>query len=122
MAPFECNPGPESMGIKCKKNEFGTGMYNSFAFDHGNRRWIPDQYFSYPRIGAFEVFVKKGRQRIEVFSKLKRMKWPNPDWLLAAIEQAVEDELRALLQKKCSTLAAAFRKFDRNADGVVNKG
>ena len=33
-----------------------------------------------------------------------------------------DDELRALLQKKCSTLAAAFRKFDKNADGVVNKG
>merc|ERR1719262_1364010 len=80
------------------------------------------------------------------------MKWPNLDWLLASIEQVVEkklggyseaapevkkqrkytgvdgkthitdDELRELLKKKCSTLAAAFRKFDKNADGCVNKG
>merc|ERR1719240_2208603 len=33
-----------------------------------------------------------------------------------------DDELRELLKKKCSTLAAAFRKFDKNGDGVVNKG
>ena len=29
----------------------------------------------------------------EVFSKLQKRKWPNPDWLLAAIEDAVEKKL-----------------------------
>ena len=29
-------------------------------------RWRMDQSFCYPRMGAFEVFVKKGTQRVEV--------------------------------------------------------
>jgi len=39
------------------------------------------QIFRYPRIGAFEVYVNKGRVRKQVFSKLAAGKWPNAQWL-----------------------------------------
>lgn len=149
---IQVNPGPQYQGIKCKQNQYGKKLYHSFVYDENNRNWVPSTAFSYPRIGAFEVFVKKGRQRVEVFSKLKTKKWPNKDWLADRIAatvdsklsgwtapkkevkikkkyagvdgklQITDDELRALLKKKCQTLAAAFRLFDKNGDGEVSKG
>jgi hypothetical protein len=47
----------------------------------------------YPRVGAFEVFVQKGALRVEVFSKLRRLKWPNADWLACAIDRTVFKDL-----------------------------
>ena len=62
-------------------------MYQSFVFDHGNRRWVPDQYFSYPRIGSFEVFVKKGRQRIEARAGGRSGLWTAVSTLLQPCKQ-----------------------------------
>jgi Ca2+-binding EF-hand superfamily protein len=150
----EINPGPRSLGIHCKQNEYNPKLYSSQIMDPDTRRWRQDQTFCYPRVGAFEIFVKKGDQRHEVFSKLKKRKWPNPDWLLAAIEDVVDkklggwaplqsgpppkpkktftgvngkanatdEELRQFMMKKHSTLVAAFRSFDKNGDGQINRG
>merc|ERR1719261_1555125 len=68
----EINPGPRSLGIHCSKNEYNPKLYHSKVMDPDTRRWRMDQTFCYPRMGAFEVFVKKGNQRVEVFSKLQR--------------------------------------------------
>ena len=59
-------------------------------FDDDNRVWKPSTVFSYPRIGALEVFVKKGRERVEVYSKLKRVKWPNKDWLKDQMKKTID--------------------------------
>jgi Ca2+-binding EF-hand superfamily protein len=149
----EINPGPRSLGILCKQNEYNPKLWSSQVMDPDTRRWRMDQTFCYPRVGAFEIFVKKGDQRQEVFSKLKRRKWPNPDWLLAAIEDVVEkklggwapltsgpapkpkrtysgvdgkanatdEDLRQVMMKKHSTIVAAFRSFDKNGDGQINR-
>jgi Ca2+-binding EF-hand superfamily protein len=148
----EINPGPRSLGIHCSKNEYNPKLYYAKVMDPDTRRWKMDQTFCYPRMGAFEVFVKKGSQRVEVFSKLQRRKWPNPDWLLAAIEDAVEkklggwaavkeapakparkysgvngsaiatdEDLRQVVMKKSGTIVAAFRSFDKNGDGQINR-
>lgn len=152
LITVEVNPGPKSLGILCEQDEFNGKLWRSKVMDPNTRRWKKDQTFSYPRIGSFEIFVKKGTQRIEIFSKLKRRLWPNSDWLLAAIEDTVEkkmggygtledveekktrkfsgvngrssvtdEELRELVKKKFSTLAAAFRSFDKNGDGQINR-
>jgi Ca2+-binding EF-hand superfamily protein len=148
----EINPGPKSLGIHCSKNEYNPKLYYAKVMDPDTRRWRMDQTFCYPRMGAFEVFVKKGNQRVEVFSKLQKRKWPNPDWLLAAIEDAVEkklggwaaprdapakptrkfsgiagkaeatdEDLRQVVMKKHATIVAAFRSFDKNGDGQINR-
>jgi Ca2+-binding EF-hand superfamily protein len=148
----EINPGPRSLGIHCSKNEYNPKLYYAKVMDPDTRRWRMDQSFCYPRMGAFEVFVKKGTQRVEVFSKLQKRKWPNPDWLLAAIEDAVEkklggwaavkeapakptrkfsgvagkanatdEDLRQVMMKKHATIVAAFRSFDKNGDGQINR-
>jgi Ca2+-binding EF-hand superfamily protein len=36
-------------------------------------------------------------------------------------KQVTDEELRQIIKKKFSTLIAAFRSFDRNGDGSVNK-
>jgi Ca2+-binding EF-hand superfamily protein len=149
----DINPGPRSLGITCEQNEYNPKLWHSKIMDQDTRRWRRDQTFSYPRIGAFEVFVKKGTQRIEVFSKLKVRKWPNLDWLVACIEDTVEkklggwgeaaapklerkprsfagingkaeatdEDLRGLIKAKFSTLVSAFRSFDKNGDGQINR-
>jgi hypothetical protein len=63
------------------------------AIRAGDPRILSSAALRYPRVGAFEVFVQKGPLRVEVFSKLRRLKWPNPDWLACAIDRIVLKDL-----------------------------
>eukprot|EP00746_Dinoflagellata_sp_MGD_P166656 gnl/MRDRNA2_/MRDRNA2_96703_c0_seq1.p1 gnl/MRDRNA2_/MRDRNA2_96703_c0~~gnl/MRDRNA2_/MRDRNA2_96703_c0_seq1.p1 ORF type:complete len:534 (+),score=110.30 gnl/MRDRNA2_/MRDRNA2_96703_c0_seq1:86-1687(+) len=153
--PFEfvVNPGPKSHGMNCRKIVHNDFLWTTVVMDENTRRWKPETTFRYPRIGAFEVYVCKGKKRQEVFSKLKKTRWPNPQWLCSEVAEIVEkslggwaaepevekegpkrqytgiggkqnatdEDLRALLQGKFSTLVAAFRAFDKNGDRMINK-
>lgn len=153
--PFEfvLNPGPKSHGMTCRKVVHNDFLWTTMVMDQNTRRWSPGTTFRYPRIGAFEVYVCKGKKRQEIFSKLKKTRWPNTQWLCSEIADVVEkslggwdpepeeeqeaprrqytgiggkqnvtdEELRALLKGKFSTLVAAFRAFDKNGDRMINK-
>lgn len=155
-APIETNPGPMRHGINCRRVACGNQIWNNYMWttmfmDPNTRKWFPGQTFRYPRCGAFEVYVSKYKQRVEVFSKLKTRKWPNVQWLADKIKSVVEnelggweeakeevkekkvytgiggkqnvtdDELRQYIKSKFSTIVEAFRAFDKNGDGMVNK-
>eukprot|EP00746_Dinoflagellata_sp_MGD_P042035 gnl/MRDRNA2_/MRDRNA2_20173_c0_seq1.p1 gnl/MRDRNA2_/MRDRNA2_20173_c0~~gnl/MRDRNA2_/MRDRNA2_20173_c0_seq1.p1 ORF type:complete len:594 (+),score=121.56 gnl/MRDRNA2_/MRDRNA2_20173_c0_seq1:72-1784(+) len=153
--PFTTNPGPQSMGINCMRVKSGGQVWNQFLWvtmemDPNTRKWWPDTTFRYPRCGAFEIYACKMKKRVEVFSKLKARRWPNPSWLAERIIERVErdlggweeaeeettkkvytgiggkkevtdDELRALIKAKFQTIVSAFRAFDKNGDGMINK-
>jgi len=150
---FVLNPGPKSHGMICRKIVHNDFLWTTMKMDENTRRWAPETTFRYPRIGAFEVYVCKGKKRHEVFSKLKKTRWPNTQWLCSEIANVVEksfggwgadgeevaqvpkkqytgiagkqavtdEELRALLKGKFSTIVAAFRAFDKNGDRMINK-
>jgi len=154
-SPFEftVNPGPKSHGMNCTKSLHNDFMWTTVVMDPNTRRWKPETTFRYPRIGAFEVYVCKGKKRQEVFSKLKKTRWPNVQWLVSEIadiveksfggwepepeeekeapkrqytgiggkQNATDEDLRALLQGKFSTIVSAFRAFDKNGDRMINK-
>lgn len=123
-------------------------LYTTMVMDENTRKWSPQSIFRYPRIGAFEVsLLKAGHARVEVFSKLITRRWPNPEWLAARVEEMVEkqmggwedspipekqkkkyktatltdEDLRNLMKTKFKTIMTAFRSFDKNGDGCVNK-
>eukprot|EP00392_Amoebophrya_sp_AT5.2_P011030 g11105.t1 len=133
-----------------KVSEYNPFLYAAYSLNENTGRWYQTQVFRYPRIGGFEVFVNKGKSRREVFSKLKTAKWPNPDWVVDKILETVDqmggwhpvaevpkpkkkykgvggkmsisdEELRALMKKKFATLMTAFKSFDKNGDGQVNR-
>jgi len=147
---FVCNPGPKSHGVNCKRSDYNPYMYASYSMDQNTRKWFQTTVFRYPRIGGFEIYINKGKTRRQVFSKLQDMKWPNPQWVVDKIVEAVDqiggwepvqlqpkkkveyagvkgkmevsdDELRQLMKKKFCTLLAAFKSFDKNGDGCVNR-
>ncbi|CAD7937081.1 unnamed protein product [Amoebophrya sp. A120] len=147
---FVKNPGPKSHGVNCKRSEYNPFLYAAYSLNENTGKWYQTQVFRYPRIGAFEIFVNKGKNRREVFSKLKKGKWPNPDFAVDKILETVEqmggwhpvaevpkpkkkykgiggkmsitdEELRALMKKKFATLMTAFKSFDKNGDGQVNR-
>jgi len=90
--PFVMNPGPSAHGMKCRPVKHAqTVLYESMHMDKVTRKWSPTGVFRYPRLGAFEVYVCRGKQREEVFSKLKTMRWPNKEWLAKRVEEIVRD-------------------------------
>eukprot|EP00746_Dinoflagellata_sp_MGD_P164880 gnl/MRDRNA2_/MRDRNA2_93814_c0_seq1.p1 gnl/MRDRNA2_/MRDRNA2_93814_c0~~gnl/MRDRNA2_/MRDRNA2_93814_c0_seq1.p1 ORF type:complete len:513 (+),score=84.59 gnl/MRDRNA2_/MRDRNA2_93814_c0_seq1:187-1725(+) len=143
------NPGPHTRGVKCRKAyETSDVLYTTMVMDENTRKWSPEAIFRYPRIGAFEVsLLKAGHARVEVFSKLTVRKWPNPEWLANRIEEMVQsrlggwedspipekqkktfktkqmtdEDLRNMMKTKFKTIMTAFRSFDKNGDGAVNK-
>lgn len=143
---FQTNPGPKALGVKCIPSPYNQVMYTTVKQNPDNRRWYPETPFRYPRIGGFEVCAMKGNKRIVVFSKLKCMKWPNPEWLAERIDEVIalnlngwneapllreerthfstkvmtDEALRDLIKNKFATLIAAFRSFDKNGDGQIN--
>ncbi|CAD7971754.1 unnamed protein product [Amoebophrya sp. A25] len=147
---FVRNPGPKSHGVNCKKSEYNPYLYAAYAQNDDTGRWYQTQVFRYPRIGSFEIFVNKGKARREVFSKLKTGKWCNVEWAVSKVLETVnqlggweavpeppkpkrkysgvggkmsisDDELRLLMKKKFATLLTAFKSFDKNGDGQVNR-
>merc|ERR1719247_1814618 len=57
------------------------------------RRRAASPVVRYPRLGAFEIWVQRGNVRVEVYSRLRRLKWPNPDWLATHLDQVVARDL-----------------------------
>lgn len=90
---FSVNPGPQSHGMNCRRVVHNSFLWTTVAMDPVTRRWHRETTFRYPRIGAFEVYVCKGKKRIEVFSKLKKTRWPNTQWLCGEVARVVEEEL-----------------------------
>jgi Ca2+-binding EF-hand superfamily protein len=86
---FLVNPGPKSHGMNCRRTQHNDFMWTTMAMDQNTRRWYPETTFRYPRIGAFEVYVCNGKKREEVFSKLKKTRWPNTQWLCSEINDLV---------------------------------
>jgi len=151
---FERNVGPDkAQGMNCRRIDYNKFMWTTMRMNPDTRKWYPETTFRYPRLGGFEVTVCKMKQRVEAFSKLKLMKWPNPQWLAERINDIVnkqlggweeeeapvdeapkkrytgvggkqsvtDDELRKLIKDKFKTIISAFRSFDKNGDGQVNK-
>jgi len=146
---IESNPGPHTRGVKCRKAYEGSEvLFTTMVQDENTRKWSPEAIFRYPRIGGFEVsLLKAGHARVEVFSKLVARKWPNPEWLADRVTELVEsrmggwgdspmpqkkkrtyktgsmtdEDLRNLMKTKFKTIMTAFRSFDKNGDGQVNK-
>lgn len=147
----QVNPGPHTRGVKCRSaapGEANPVLFTTMVMDPNTRKWSPESIFRYPRIGAFEVsLLKAGHARVEVFSKLATRKWPNAEWLSNRIEELVQsrlggwedspipekvkkryttgamtdDDLRNMMKTKFKTIMTAFRSFDKNGDGQVNK-
>ena len=144
---YSVNPGPKAHGMHCKQSPYNKKLWHSMVKNDKTQRWYPDVTFCYPRVGSFEICAVKGKQRVPIFSKLALRKWPQGEWLAQKVDEIVkekmggwspatpvvkqqrqyatkkmtDDELRALMKKKFSTLIGAFRAFDKNGDGCISK-
>lgn len=92
----EVNPGPKAAGVR-----FRQVRYNPHLFQATPRQAEPSagsapsrigesRTTMYPRLGAFELYVCRDRERWEVFSKLATSKWPNFESLLPKLTEAAE--------------------------------
>lgn len=79
--------------MHCKPSPYNKKLWHSMVKNDKTQRWYPDVTFCYPRVGSFEVTVIKGKTRVPVFSKLATMKWPQPEWLAARVNESVEQKL-----------------------------
>merc|ERR1719247_2106269 len=91
-AQLVVNPGPKCVPApKMHVEPVVRGDHQVVA--PRRRRRAASPVVRYPRLGAFEVWVQKGSVRVEVYSRLRRLKWPNPDWLATHIDQVVARDL-----------------------------
>lgn len=87
--PIEVNPGPLKVGVRFRQIKYSPNLFQAvpFASEASNS----SRMAIYPRLGAFEVYVCRGSQRQEVFSKLATQRWPQDmKALLEKIKEAAE--------------------------------